>query len=186
MPDLVLRVISYFEKAYFGFGTLGKGTVVKLPARLWNCKYISIGEGSFIAEGSFLAVSPIGKRDSCAELLKIGNNVCIGKNCHISCMKDINIENNVLISDNVYIGDGQHGFGNIKLPIIKQPMEFRGAVKICSGSFIGINAVILPGVTIGKNSVVGASSVVCKHVPDYTVVAGNPARIIRTIGQDKG
>lgn len=54
-------------------------------------------------------------------------------------------------------------------------------VKICSGAFIGVGAIILPGVTIGKCAVVGAGSVVTKDVPPYTVVAGNPARFIKRI-----
>jgi acetyltransferase-like isoleucine patch superfamily enzyme len=54
-------------------------------------------------------------------------------------------------------------------------------VKICAGAFIGVGAIILPGVTIGECAVVGAGSVVTKDVPPFTVFAGNPARLIRKI-----
>ena len=89
------------------------------------------------------------------------------------------IGNNVLISDRVFISDHIHGYTDVGLPIINQKLEPRGSVRIKEGAFIGINSVIMPGVSIGKNSVVGASSVVTKDVPDYCVVAGNPARVIK-------
>jgi acetyltransferase-like isoleucine patch superfamily enzyme len=58
-------------------------------------------------------------------------------------------------------------------------MKATGKVVIEEGAFIGINAVILPGVTVGRNAVVAASSVVTKDVPPFTVVAGNPAAVVK-------
>ena len=58
---------------------------------------------------------------------------------------------------------------------------FKGAVRLRQGCWLGIGVVILPGVTIGRNSVVVANSVVTRDVPDYAVVAGNPAKIIKVL-----
>jgi acetyltransferase-like isoleucine patch superfamily enzyme len=58
-------------------------------------------------------------------------------------------------------------------------------IHICEGAWVGAGATVLPGVTIGKYAIVGAASVVTKDVPDYAVVAGNPARIIRYLDKDK-
>jgi acetyltransferase-like isoleucine patch superfamily enzyme len=56
-----------------------------------------------------------------------------------------------------------------------------GQVLICKGAYIGVGAILLPGVTIGEGAVVGAGSVVTKDVPDYAMVAGNPARFIKSV-----
>ena len=83
------------------------------------------------------------------------------------------------MSDRVFIGDSYHAYSDVTRSIIDQPMENAGAVTIGDGAFIGINAVILPGVSIGDHAVVGASSVVTRDVPAYSVAVGNPARVIR-------
>jgi acetyltransferase-like isoleucine patch superfamily enzyme len=64
-------------------------------------------------------------------------------------------------------------------------VEF-GKVVIRRGAYIGVGAIILPGVTVGEGAIVGAGSVVTKDVPRLSVVAGNPARVIRTIGGEGG
>lgn len=86
-----------------------------------------------------------------------------------------------MIADRVFISDADHCFGNLSVPIKDQGDYFKGAVRLREGCWIGINAVILPGVTVGKNAIVGANSVVRKNVPDFAVVSGNPAIIIRYI-----
>jgi acetyltransferase-like isoleucine patch superfamily enzyme len=111
--------------------------------------------------------------------LIIGDDVTIGSEFCVSCIDSVRIGNKVLMADRVFIGDCYHDFRDVTVPIIDQPMRATGPVVIEDGAFIGINAVILPGVTIGRNAVVGASAVVTKDVPSYTVVAGNPARVIR-------
>lgn len=67
---------------------------------------------------------------------------------------------------------------DIELPVLYNPLKFQ-PVRICDGADIGIGAIILPGVTIGCGAIVGAGSVVTKNVEDYSVVAGNPARLLR-------
>ena len=111
--------------------------------------------------------------------LVIGDDVCIGSDFTVSCADSIRIQKNVLLSDRIFIGDSMHDYRNPEVPIIDQPMRAMGSVVIQEGAFIGINAVILPGVTIGRNAVVAASAVVTKSVPPFTVVAGNPATIVK-------
>ncbi len=175
MRALLLSVYSYFQ-SLGGYKKFGRGSLIKHPAKIWNKRSIEIGKSVFIAENSFLSVV---KTENTRPMLSIGDNVCIGSNVHISCSRRIIIEDSVLMSDRVFIGDGIHSFDDPATPVINQEMKFLGEVVIKKGSFIGINSVILPGVTIGQNSIVGASSVVTKDVPDFTVVAGNPARIIK-------
>lgn len=179
MKNTLLKYVSLFERQLFGFATFGRDSLIRPPVKIWNPRHIKIGTKVFIAENAFLSVVTNSHNRVFDPVLEIGSGVCIGRNFHVSCVSHVLIEENVLISDNVYIGDGYHGFEALNTPIIYQPMISKGPVKVRKDSFIGINSVILPGVTIGAHSVVGASSVVTRSVPDYCVVAGNPARVIR-------
>ena len=91
----------------------------------------------------------------------------------------------MLIADRVFISDADHNFSDRETPIRLQGDSFLGAVTLRDGCWIGIGAVILPGVTVGRNAVVAANAVVTDDVPDHAVVGGIPARVIRQI-QSKG
>lgn len=94
---------------------------------------------------------------------------------------NITIEDLVLIGSGVHIYTSNHEFTDPEKPIFSQGHKPIKPVIICKGSWIGANAIILPGVTVGKNSVIGAGSVVTKDVPPFTVVAGQPANIIKQL-----
>jgi acetyltransferase-like isoleucine patch superfamily enzyme len=178
MREILLNLYSQFQQLR-GFQSFGKGSVIKFPYKCWSRNAISIGKNVFIAENSFFAVSTHHKGQQYLPKVTIGNNVCIGSNLMLASIDRVNIGDNVLISDRVFISDHIHGYEDISIPPIDQPLIKKGSVTIKEDSFIGINAVIMPGVTIGKHSVVGASSVVIHDVPEYTVVSGNPAKIIK-------
>ena len=86
-----------------------------------------------------------------------------------------------MIADRVFIGDADHSYMDPEAPIRRQGDSFQGAVRLEDGCWIGIGAVILPGVTIGNNAVVGANAVVTKSVPARAIVVGVPAKIIRQL-----
>ena len=105
-----------------------------------------------------------------------------GERCRISIANSLEIGEKVLLSPNVYITDCDHEYRNINVPVLDQGIVQRGQkVSIGEGSYIGINAVIVGNVKIGKHCVVGANSVVTKDVPDYCVAVGSPARVIKNI-----
>ncbi|MEM8907087.1 MAG: acyltransferase, partial [Bacteroidota bacterium] len=76
-----------------------------------------------------------------------------------------------------------HNFQNPKLPIKDQGVEMK-TITVEDGVWIGANAVVTAGITIGKNSVVAGGSVVTKDVPPYSVVGGNPARVLKQYNPD--
>jgi len=90
------------------------------------------------------------------------------------------IEDDVLFGPNVSIYNQTHQFDNPDIPINQQGFVTK-TVRLKSGCWIGINAVIMPGVTVGKNAVVGSNSVVTKDIPDYAVAVGAPAKVIKYI-----
>jgi acetyltransferase-like isoleucine patch superfamily enzyme len=112
------------------------------------------------------------------EGLTIGNNVGIAQNCFIQVRGKVIIEDNVIFGPNVSVFSENHIFENSDLPVNVQG-ESRTGVKIESGVWIGTRAVILDGVTVGKNSIVAAGSVVNKDVPPYSIVGGIPAKVIK-------
>jgi acetyltransferase-like isoleucine patch superfamily enzyme len=114
--------------------------------------------------------------------INIGKFTCIGKNVYINhlCsfldMGTITIGDNVLIGPKVNILSEEHPVD----PVERKSLMVRPVV-IKSGSWIGAGATILPGVTVGENSVVAAGAVVNKDVPDNTIVGGIPAKVIKNI-----
>lgn len=120
----------------------------------------------------------------------IGENVIIGDYCHIEGYKNLVIGDNVLIASRVYISDTSHGtykedaHVSPYIPPNNRKL-FSSSVVIKDNVWIGENVCVLPGVTIGKGCVVGANSVVTKNIPDYSIVVGVPARVIKYYDQKR-
>ncbi len=97
----------------------------------------------------------------------------------------ISIGNEVILAQNVVLSGLNHCYDDISLPPRRQPTK-RRKITIEDEVWIGANSVITTGVTIGKHSVVAAGSVVTKDVPAYSVVAGNPAKLIKQYNPQNG
>lgn len=106
--------------------------------------------------------------------VKIGKNVVIMPGCLMMSAGGITIEDEAMIAANVQLISNNHDLDNRSI-ITCRP------IRICCRAWIGAGATILPGVTVGENSVVGAGSVVTHDVDPNTIVAGNPARLIRQL-----
>lgn len=116
----------------------------------------------------------------------IGNGTCIRDYSHITAINSIKIGNGVLTGLGVLITDNAHGTSTPNLadiPPSLRPLHSNGAVVIEDNVWIGSYAMIMPGVTIGKGSIIAAGSVVTHNVPEYSVAAGVPATVIKTLKQ---
>lgn len=107
--------------------------------------------------------------------VRIGTRVTIMPGCLMMAAGGITIDDEAQIAANVQLISNNHDLDNRNVITCKP-------IHICRRTWIGAGATILPGVTIGENSVVGAASVVTRDVPPDTIVAGNPAKLIRRIG----
>ena len=118
--------------------------------------------------------------------IEIGNRVVIRPGVMMfgeseSLTTSIIIEDDVMMGSGVHFYINNHKFDRLDIPLIDQGYYPDEMIILKKGCWIGANSIILPGVTIGINSVVGAGSVVTKSIPDCVVAVGNPARVIRTI-----
>jgi acetyltransferase-like isoleucine patch superfamily enzyme len=174
------RLLGALQARWFGFRRFGKGSIIKpFPRRISGGRYIEIGDDCFFGDGLILVVTDehagVRHQPSCT----FGSRCVFGSDAVISCTNSIEIGNGVLTSSRVFIGDSYHGYEDVTLPVLDQPMAGEAPVRIGDGCFLGIGAAIMPGVTLGRNCFVGANAVVTKSFEDYSVVAGVPARLIR-------
>lgn len=158
-------ILAIFRSLYTRFKVLGKS------------RYLSFGTDLHIGRGTRLWAP---------KLLRIGNNVYIGKNVHIEANSEIG--DYCLIANRVaLIGRHDHDFTAIGYPVRYAPWigskRFPNPFKedkiiIESDVWIGYGAIILTGVTIGKGAIVAAGSTVTRNIPSYSIVAGVPAKVI--------
>jgi maltose O-acetyltransferase len=112
--------------------------------------------------------------------LQIGDYSKIGINCRIQCGSLLKIGDYVAIASDVQIIDVNHNFERTDIPIMKQGWNKPKSIVIEDDVWVGARCIILPGVKIGKGSIIGAGSVVTKSVPPYSIVGGNPAKVIKS------
>lgn len=159
--------------------TVGVGTIIEPPFYNGHPEHICIGNHCHIGRGCDFGV--IQDFDtSCVGKIKIGDRVRITQGLQIYSLKSVVIEDDVLLASHVFVVDCSHGYRRPDQPYQHQNFESVASVKIGRGSWIGQNAVILQGVTIGEMCIVGANSVVTADIPPYSIAIGSPARVVKT------
>jgi acetyltransferase-like isoleucine patch superfamily enzyme len=163
------------------FKHAGKNISISPPFRFSNLGGVVLGDRVTISKDCWLQTLD---RDLDLDVIRpkivIGNGCNIGMGATISAAQSIVFGENILLARNVYISDHRHAFENVELPIKVQGICGIEEVSIGANSWIGQNACILPGSKIGRHCVIGSNSVVNRNIPDYSVAAGAPVRIIRT------
>jgi acetyltransferase-like isoleucine patch superfamily enzyme len=148
----------------------GNGVRIGCAALARHHETFVIGDGVFIGEQAFIQ----GRFDgTCA----IGNHVWIGPQAYLDA-RDLVIEDYVGWGPGARVLGSEHTGRPVDVPIIQTDLHIR-PVRIGAWADVGTNAVILPGVTIGKGAIVGAGAVVTRDVPPFAVVAGVPAAFLR-------
>jgi acetyltransferase-like isoleucine patch superfamily enzyme len=168
------------------FGALGRDSVFGPPAVVRSPHRIFVGDKVFFHSGAWLSVVEEHMGRTYEPRLEIGDRTLFGRDAYISCVGNIRIGREVQAADRVFITDTYHDYADPDRSIIFQPMADPEPVVIGDGAFLGIGACVMAGVTIGERAFVGAGSVVTRDVPPNGVVAGNPARLLRTYDPERG
>lgn len=160
------------------------GVFFESDIQLHDAHCISIGDNGYICHHVILTAWTRYQNQVFEPDIIIGQNAHIGEYTHITAINKIQIGDNFLTGRWVTITDNSHG--NVSLESlheapINRALCSKGSVLIGNNVWIGDKATILPGVTIGDGAVIAANSVVTKNVPAYSVVAGNPARVIKQV-----
>lgn len=181
---LAASIPSRFKSKFYYpavFGEFGARSILAKPTLLVLPRHIYIGEDVIIRPGVRLEI--VRDASGRSPQLRIGNNTNIEQNVHIVCHHRIVIGNDVSITANCAIIDTTHPFDDVPSSakvgsLIKDDDAF---VEIGDGTFLGFGSTVLPNVRIGRGCVIGANSVVTRDIPDYSVAAGTPARILRPV-----
>jgi len=160
--------------------------IIRLPFDIRNKKFINLGKGLTTGVGCRFEAYPVGEQ----VVLHIGDGVQVNDYVHITAMENVKIGNNVLMASKIYISDCSHGSysgdAHDSAPNIK-PIErplFAKAVIIEDDVWLGEFVSVLPGVTIGRGTIVGANSVVTKSLPPNVIAVGTPAVPVKKFNFD--
>lgn len=167
-----------YRRYFKGFG---KGSKLAPGVRLNHANYITLGQNVSVMSHCVLECCPT---DGAAPEMTMGNDISIGEWSHVTCAGRVTIGDGLLTGRFVLITDNAHG-GNTMAEMDVAPLmrktQYGGPVIIGKNVWIGDKATILPNVRIGDGAVIAANAVVTKDVPPYSVAAGCPAKVVKTI-----
>lgn len=182
VPKVLTKLHSIWLRLTYPFASIGRNLSIHFTCRLHRstARGIKIGSSVCVGKGTWINVSATETNEE--PVIVLDDKVCIGPWVQISGKNQIHIERDTLIASSVLIQDHNHGYEDITMPIAEQPITEGGRIRIGEGSWIGNGAVIMCAkgeLIIGRHCVVGANSVVLRSCPPYSVVFGNPAKVIR-------
>jgi acetyltransferase-like isoleucine patch superfamily enzyme len=187
LPRALTKLYSIWVSLTYPFVSVGRNLSAHYTCRLdkHSAAAIKLGNSICLGKDAWLNV-PKGAQGNVG--LVIDDNCRIGSRCQISAKNSIHVEHDVIISPSVLVMDHNHEYEDTVLPILKQGITQGGTIRIGEGSWIGHCAAIICSrgeLTVGRNCVIGANSVVTRSIPPYSVVAGNPARVVKTFDPAK-
>jgi serine acetyltransferase len=162
------------------FAAFGAHSLMAFPTgAVYGEGWIEVGDQCMIAELVTLCAGMAPGHDLGPEaVLRLGDRCVIGRGSNIIAHHSIEIGDDVFTGPYVYITDQNHSYADIDVPVGRQ-WPVNSGVRIGAGTWLGTGAVILPGANIGRNVVVAAGAVVRGTVPDYAVVGGVPAKVLK-------
>lgn len=186
LPKGLTKLYSIWLRLTYPFAAIGRDVSFHCSSkvsreRAWG---ISLGNSVRIGEHAWLNVASDDPRGGPQgePTIVIDDNCIVAFGSILSAKNQIHLESGVNVAQQVLIMDHNHAYEDIEIPIVQQGITKGGRIRIGEGSWIGHGAAIVCSrgeLTIGRHCVVAANSVVTRSIPDYSVVFGIPATIIR-------
>jgi acetyltransferase-like isoleucine patch superfamily enzyme len=153
------------------FAQIGRGVVIEPGVLVFHPENIEIGDDVYIGHNTIL-------KSYYKNKMIIGSGSWIGQQCFLHSGGGITIGRNVGIGPGVKIVTSSHILDDLDKPILHSAIRF-ALVTIGDDSDVGVGAIILPGVCIGRGVQIGAGAVVTRNFKDYAIIAGAPAKLVR-------
>jgi acetyltransferase-like isoleucine patch superfamily enzyme len=150
-----------------------RGRMFGEPLQMMREGRLQLGTQTFFEDGVWLT--------SHAGRIEIGANCILNRNVMVAASELVQIGDFTLIGNGCLITDSSHRNDDVEEPMPWQGYVSKGPTRIGDNTWIGVNSVITSGVTVGRRCAIGANSVVTRDVPDFSLVAGSPARVIRSL-----
>ncbi len=162
-------------------GAIGRDSLVMLPRRVQGAPHVHIGDDTIIQAHGWIAAFDAFGAQRFQPRIQVGDGCRIGRGVIITAIEEVVIGDGCLFSEQVFVSDHAHQALPGPVAPTRQPLVPGGAVRIGRHCFVGIRASIMGGVQLGDHCVVGAHAVVTRSFPAGSVIAGVPARLIRTM-----
>ena len=191
IPRLLTKLFSWWVRSTYPFASVGAKISMHYTCDVAKelAHRISIGDGVIIAKDVWLNIVTTDDRRDGEPTITIADGCVIARRCTISAKNGIHVERNVILADSALIMDHSHAYQDATVPIKEQGTTEGGRIRIGEGTWIGHGAAILCDkgeLVLGRNCVVAANAVVSKSFPNYSVIVGNPARIVKQFDPAKG
>lgn len=158
------------------FASFGADSFIDRPQWLYGTQKISVGAGVIILEGSWLAVERVAWEQP-GPVLTIGDRVAIRVSCCISAANSVTIEDDVGMGGYVTVIDSKHTWGDESPNPLYGPID-SAPIRIGRGTWLADRVTIAAGADIGEQCAIGPNSVVTSKVADFSIVVGNPGRVV--------
>lgn len=185
LHDALIGCKKYIRTGYYSRKLKAKGVGFSFSSDscIIGPEYITMGDRVEVGKRTVISAWHR-ESDAPNPSLVLEEGVIIGDDCHITASNSIVIKEHVLLGKKVTITDNAHGNINLDSMLVnpsRRPLVSKGPVVIGSRVWIGDKATVLPGVTIGEGSIIGANAVVTKDVPAFSVAVGIPAVVVKSL-----
>jgi acetyltransferase-like isoleucine patch superfamily enzyme len=177
---MVLTSVTPGTRRNCGRITLGRNFVAEDDCEIQGLSRVGVKFGNNVTVGAYAMIRPSGYYGrEIGEGLEVGDGSNVGPYCYLGASGGISIGKEVLMGPRVSLFAENHNFERTDISMRQQGVT-RHRIVIEDDCWLASGSIILAGVTIGRGSIIAAGAVVTKDVPPYSIVAGNPARVIRS------